>query len=160
MVRSQAESPVSGEERHELDWLALRLAPGLGTRLAARLASVFGDPRAVFRASPAELEEHGVPPLVARQVIASPAYEEAQREWERSRQAGCELVVYNDPRYPEILRQIFDPPVLLYCRGNVELLSAPAIAVVGARKPTPYGLAVAERLAADFTARGLVIVRG
>jgi len=79
---------------------------------------------------------------------------------EQSRKAGCELIVYNDPRYPEMLRQIFDPPVLLYCRGNVDLLSAPAVAVVGARKPTPYGLAVAERLAADLAARGLAIVSG
>jgi DNA processing protein len=160
MVPSQAQAPDPDREGHALDWLALKLSPGLGTRLAARLAGVFGDPRAVFQASPGELEQHGVPPLVARQLASSPAYEEAQREWERSRKEGCEMVVYNDPRYPELLRQIFDPPVLLYCRGNLELLSAPAIAVVGARKPTPYGLAVAERLAADLATRGLVIVSG
>jgi DNA processing protein len=128
--------------------------------LAARLAVAFGDPRAVFQASPGALEQHGVPPLVARMLASSPAYEEAQRELERSRKQGCEIVVYNDPRYPVLLRQIFDPPVLLYCRGNIELLSAPGIAVVGARKPTPYGLAVAERLAADLSARGLVVISG
>jgi DNA processing protein len=160
MVPSQAQSLDPASEGQALDWLALKLSPGLGTRLAARLAVAFGDPRAVFQASPQEIEKHGVPPLVARMLASSPAYEEAQRELTRSRKEGCEIVVYNDPRYPEILRQIFDPPVLLYCRGNVELLSAPGIAVVGARKPTPYGLAVAERLAADLSARGLVIVSG
>jgi DNA processing protein len=164
MVPSQAQSPdpqrEGDSEGQALHWLALKLSPGLGTRLAARLAGVFGDPRAVFQASPSDLEQHGVPPLVARMLSSSPAYEEAQRELERSRKFGCEIVVYSDARYPEILRQIFDPPVLLYCRGNLELLSAPAIAMVGARKPTPYGLAVAERLAADLASRGLVIVSG
>ena len=124
MVPSQAQSPdPQGEgdrEGRALDWLALKLSPGLGTRLAARLAVAFGDPRAVFQASPGALEQHGVPPLVARMLASSPAYEEAQRELERSRKEGCEIVVYNDPRYPEILRQIFDPPVLLYCRGNLD----------------------------------------
>lgn len=93
-------------------------------------------------------------------MTASPAYEEAQRELEKARKEGCEIVTYSDDRYPELLRQIFDPPVVLYCRGNLELLTAPGIAVVGARKPTPYGLAVAERLAADLAARGLVINSG
>src|ERR1035438_10514057 len=84
MVPSQAQSPdPQGEGDREgcaLDWLALKLSPGLGTRLAARLAVAFGDPRAVFQASPGALEQHGVPPLVARMLASSPAYEEAQRE--------------------------------------------------------------------------------
>jgi len=147
-----------------LHWLALKLSAGIGTRIAARLANAFGDPRAIFQAAPAELETHGVPPLIARQLGktsgSTSGFEEAQKELERATQAGCEIVSYSDARYPELLRQIFDPPVVLYCRGNVELLSAPAIAVVGARKPTPYGLAVAGRLASDLTARGLVIVSG
>jgi DNA processing protein len=143
-----------------LHWLALKLSPGLGTRIAARLASAFGDARAIFRAAPADLETHGVPPLIARQLSKSSGFEEAQQELERAAKAGCEIVCYSDARYPELLRQIFDPPVVLYCRGNLDLLSAPAVAVVGARKPTPYGLAVAGRLASDLATRGLVIVSG
>ena len=67
---------------------------------------------------------------------------------------------YSDERYPELLKQIFDPPVVLYCKGNVSLLTAPGIAVVGARKPTPYGLAVAERMAIDLASHGLVVTSG
>ena len=143
-----------------LDWLALKLAPGLGTRLAARLITAFGHPRAVFRAAPGELEAQGLAPLVARTLGQGPVFEEAAKELEKVRQAGAELIAFSDPRYPEILRQIFDPPVVLYAKGNTELLAASSLAIVGARKPTPYGLAVAERMAADLATRGLVIVSG
>jgi len=143
-----------------LDWLALKLAPGLGTRLAARLITAFGHPRAVFRAAPGELEAQGIAPLVARTIGQGPVFEEAAKELEKVRQAGAEVIPFSDPRYPEILRQIFDPPVVLYAIGNTELLAAPSLAVVGARKPTPYGLAVAERMATDLATRGLVIISG
>ncbi len=143
-----------------LSWLALKLAPGLGTRLAARLIGVYGHPDAVFRASPSELESRGVPEAVARNLALGQAFEQAARELERVRHLGCQLVTYADPRYPETLRQTFDPPVLLYARGDVELLAAPSVAIVGARKPTPYGLAISERLAADLARRGLVVISG
>src|SRR5207245_9708298 len=65
-----------------------------------------------------------------------------------------------DPRYPRPLREIFDPPILLFARGRVELLQTLGIGVVGTRRPTPYGLAVAERLAGDLAHAGLTIVSG
>ena len=143
-----------------LDWLALKLAPGLGTRLASRLVMALGSPRAVLQASPGALEEHGVAPLQARSLSQPSLFEEAVKELERIRKEGCEIVTFADPRYPERLRQIFDPPVVLYARGKVDLLQAPCLAVVGARKPTPYGLAVAERMSSDLASRGLVVVSG
>ncbi len=143
-----------------LDWLALKLSPGLGPRLTSRLIAAFHHPRAVFEAPPSELEAQGVPPLVARGMGQRTAFEEATKEQERVRALGCEIVTLVDPRYPEALRQIFDPPLVLYALGNVELLSTLSLAVVGARKPTPYGLAVAERMAADLASRGLTIVSG
>lgn len=159
-MATSPESVRAESDNEALSWLALKLTPGLGTRLAARLIGALGHPQAVFGASPKELEAHGLPPLVARTLGQGPGFEEAAKELERVRKLGCELVTYRDRRYPELLRQIFDPPVVLYARGNVELLSAFSIAVVGARKPTPYGLAVAERLSADLATRGLVIISG
>ncbi len=64
------------------------------------------------------------------------------------------------PRYPQALREIFDPPVVLFARGRVELLGSLALAMVGTRRPTPYGVAVAERLAGDLAHAGLTIVSG
>jgi DNA processing protein len=106
------------------------------------------------------LEKHGIAPLVARSLGQGPVFEEAAKELEKVRGLGAELIPFSDPRYPQLLREIFDPPVVLYAMGNADLLAAPSVAVVGARKPTPYGLAVAERIATDLAGRGLVIISG
>ena len=74
--------------------------------------------------------------------------------------AGAEVVTIGDPRYPQPLREIFDPPILLFARGRVELLQSLMLGVVGTRRPTPYGLAVAERLSGDLAHAGLTIVSG
>jgi DNA processing protein len=70
------------------------------------------------------------------------------------------LLTLDDPGYPGYLREIFDPPFVLYCEGDVEALRNPAVAVVGARRPTPYGRAVAEKLAGDLAGRGCVVASG
>lgn len=143
-----------------LCWLALRLAPGLGTRLASRLIEAFGHPRAIFDASPTELQAYGLPPVVAQSLSAGAAFEAAAEEAARLAKGGAELVTWADSRFPRMLKEIFDPPVLLYARGDLSLLSEACLAIVGSRKPTPYGTAVAERLASDLASRGVVIVSG
>jgi DNA processing protein len=70
------------------------------------------------------------------------------------------LVTIYDPRYPQALRDIFDPPILLFVRGRVELLQTLCLGMVGTRRPTPYGVAVAERLAGDLARAGLTIASG
>ena len=143
-----------------LCWLALRLAPGLGTRLASRLIEAFGHPRAIFDASPTELQAYGLPPVVAQSLSAGAAFEAAAEEAARLAKGGAELVTWADSRFPRMLKEIFEPPVLLYARGDLSLLSEACLAIVGSRKPTPYGTAVAERLASDLASRGVVIVSG
>jgi len=73
---------------------------------------------------------------------------------------GVALVPWSDAAYPAALAAITDPPPVLWARGNLAALSRPAVAIVGSRAGTPYGLSVAERLAADLAARGLVVVSG
>src|SRR5207244_5202166 len=76
--------------------------------------------------------------------------------------ALCDAVAITmgDSRYPTSLREIFDPPILLFARGRVELLASLGLGVVGTRRPTPYGLAVAERLSGDLAHAGLTIASG
>src|SRR5580704_8671192 len=74
--------------------------------------------------------------------------------------AGAQVVALDDPRYPAQLKQIYDPPLVLYVRGSDAVISQPGIALVGTRHPTPYGLGMSERLACDLAARGLVIFSG
>jgi DNA processing protein len=84
----------------------------------------------------------------------------AYDEMGRVAASGVSIVCLDDSTYPAQLRQIYDPPLILYVRGNVEAITQPGIAVVGTRHPTPYGLGMAERLACDLANRGLVIFSG
>jgi DNA processing protein len=149
---------VSTEE--ELHWLALRMVPGLGTRKAGLLIERFRSPQAVFRASPSELEDAGLSGGVARSIASGCSFEDAALQQQKLRETGTTLVTLGDAAYPPALRAIFDPPTVLFARGNVELLQDLMIGVVGTRRPTPYGVAAAERLGADLAQAGLTIVSG
>jgi len=153
------ESPVLSREE-ELHWLALRLVPGLGSRTAGKLLDRFRTPQAIFRASRSELEGAGVSGSVAQSIASGCAFEDAAGQHEKMAQSGAVLVALGDPRYPRALREIYDPPILLFARGRVELLQSVTLGVVGTRRPTPYGLAVAERLSADLAHAGLTIASG
>ncbi len=153
------QSPVLSREE-ELHWLALKLVPGLGTRTSGKLLDRFRTPQAIFRASRTELEAVGLSGAVAQSVASGCTFEDAALQQERMLQAGAILVTIGDSQYPRPLREIFDPPMLLFARGRVELLQTLSLGVVGTRRPTPYGLAVAERLAGDLAHAGLTIVSG
>ena len=149
---------LSREE--ELYWLALKLVPGLGTRSSAKLLERFRTPQAIFRASRTELESAGVSGAVAQSIASGISFEDAAAQQDKITESGAVVVTMSDPRYPQPLREIFDPPVVLFARGRVELLQSLAVAVVGTRRPTPYGLAVAERISGDLAHAGLTIVSG
>jgi DNA processing protein len=151
-------SVLSREE--ELYWLALKLIPGLGTRTSGKLLDRFRTPQAIFRATRTELEGAGLSGTVAQSIASGCSFEDAAAQQQKMLDAGAELVTIGDPRYPQPLREIFDPPVLLFVRGRVELLQTLMLGVVGTRHPTPYGLAVAERLSGDLAHAGLTIVSG
>ncbi|HLH19168.1 MAG TPA: DNA-processing protein DprA [Bryobacteraceae bacterium] len=149
---------LSREE--ELHWLALKLIPGLGTRNSGKLLDRFRTPQAIFRASRTELEGAGVSGAVAQSIVSGCTFEDAVAQQQKMLECGAELVTIGDPRYPEPLREIFDPPIVLFARGRIELLHTLAVGVVGTRRPTPYGIAVAERLSADLAHAGLTIASG
>ncbi len=150
--------PLSKED--ELHWLALVLVPGLGTRMAGKLLDRFRTPQAVFRASRTELEAAGVSGAVAQSIASGCSFEEALDQQQRMAERGVTAIARSDPRYPPVLREIFDPPVLLFAMGRLELLQPFHFAVVGTRRPTPYGVAAAERLSSDLARAGLTIVSG
>jgi len=150
--------------RQELDrytyWLAVLLTPGVGARLAAELLKRFGAPEKIFAARLTELEACGLPAPVAQTIVSGAPLKAAEQELEKVRQLGCQLLAWDEPDYPSLLKEIYDPPVLLYVRGDPSVLSSHCLAMVGARKPSPYGQQVGERLAEDLAARGLTIVSG
>ena len=156
---SDSPAPTSNRPSHTL-WLALTLTPGLGPTRAKRLVEFFGGVEGVFRASLTELEAAGLPAGAAQSLATGRSIELAQDEMGKAARAGVSVVSMDDPEYPPELRQIYDPPLLLYVRGNVAAISQPGIAMVGTRHPTPYGMGMAERLACDLATRKLVIFSG
>jgi DNA processing protein len=149
---------ISQEE--ELHWLALRMAPGLGALRSYRLIEKWKSPQAVFRASSSELEACGLSPALAHSITSGCSFEEAVDQQEAAREIGARVIPIYDPLYPQRLRDTYDPPLVLFARGRVELLQSYAVAIVGTRRPSPYGLAAAERLSADLAQAGLTIVSG
>lgn len=144
----------------EIGWLALTLTPGLGPTRARKLVEFFGNVAGVFNASLTELEAAGLPAQAAQSLGTGRSVELAHDEIAKAAAAEIKLVTLDDAEYPARLRQIYDPPLVLYVRGNVGVLAQPGIAVIGTRHPTPYGTGMAERLASDLTNRGLVILSG
>ena len=149
---------VSPSATHLLEWLALTLTQGLGPTRCRKLVEHFGTPEAVFRASLTELESTGIQVVSAQSIATGKSGELAREEIANAAGAGVTVISIDDPSYPPRLREIYDPPLILYVRGSPEVLPKPGIAVVGTRHPTPYGSGMAERLSCDLAIQGLVIV--
>lgn len=145
-----------------LYWLALNFVPGLGTRNAIRLLQIFGHPERIFHASLSELQAAvpRVPLALAEAIHSGLPFEQAADERRKADGLGVDIIPYRDPRYPERLKQVADPPILLYARGKTELLASHSVAVVGTRRPTAYGRNVAEKVTRDLVRAGLTHVSG
>lgn len=144
----------------DLCWLALHLVCRGPSAAARRVLGRFGAVNAVFRAARAEFEGLRVDEAAVEAIVSGEAIDQAGRELEKIGRKGYTLLTLDSPGYPGYLREIFDPPFVLYVEGDAETLRNPAVAVVGARRPTPYGRAVAEKLAGDLAGRGCVVVSG
>jgi DNA processing protein len=147
-------------QEETLHWLALRMVPGLGSVGTLRLLERLKSPMAIFRASASELEACGMSPAQARAIASGCTFDEALEQQQKMLDAGAQLIAVQDSRYPAQLREIYDPPLIMFASGRVELLREHAIGIVGTRRPTPYGMAVAERFGADLAKAGLVIISG
>ena len=107
-----------------------------------------------------ELEGLQLPAQSAQFISSGEAGHAADQELEKLAGTGATIVTYREEAYPERLREIYDPPPVLWVRGDAGLLSRPSLAVVGTRHPTPYGTGMAEMLARDLAMRGLIILSG
>lgn len=157
---SERPANTAANEQEQLAWLALVMTEGLGPRRIWRAVDACGSAEAVLAQPLTQLEALKLPSAAAQSISSGHSREEAEKEWTRIQEGGGALVTPADPVYPERLREIFDPPAVLWIRGDATLLSRPGIAVVGTRHPTPYGTGMAEVLSRDLAARGLVILSG
>ena len=146
------------------DWLTLSFLPGLGCNLINRLVQEAGTPGAVLRAGALVKNIPGIGPrlleLLADAKQLATAHQRALRELDQHAERKISLLSLSSPEYPDSLRSIPDSPVLLYFSGNLDWLTHPAVAIIGARTATEYGRRISSMLAAELAAMSITIVSG
>jgi DNA processing protein len=140
-------------------WLGLHRAPGIGSRTFAALLRYFGSPEAIFRAQPSDWSVIGLKQITI-DYLQKPHWERIEEDlrWLNGGERFC--LTLEDDRYPALLREIADPPPVLFVLGNLEALSIRQIAMVGSRNPSPSGQTIARELAGALVRAGFGIVSG
>ena len=143
------------------DWVALNMTPGVGPRAATKLLERFGSAEAVFGARRSELEGLRLRPETIESVIKREFEQKATEEIERVRELGGDVIVMDDGVYPQLLREIDDPPIVLYVQGDWQIcVENPCVGFVGSRRSSTYGVNASEMLARDLAKKGVTIVSG
>lgn len=153
--------PNNRQDRELFYWLALRLAPGVGSIRFARLLRLFKSPEAVFKASALDLAR--LPRLPQKTINALTRFDwgrQVEDELKRVRDRGLKLITLNSPEYPARLKEIHDPPPVLWVAGGIRREDLAAVALVGSRGATDYGRETAARLAGDLAGAGVCVVSG
>ncbi|HTK37802.1 MAG TPA: DNA-processing protein DprA [Pyrinomonadaceae bacterium] len=142
-------------------WISLNMTPGVGPRAATKLLERFGSAENVFHARRAELESLRLKPETIESIIKCEFHEKAAEELERVRSLGGDVLILDDGSYPNLLREIADPPITLYVRGEWQAcFDQPCVGVIGSRMCSTYGQNSSEMLARDLASRGICIVSG
>jgi len=141
--------------------LRLHLVPGIGPRTSQTLLEAFGSPADVLQASEAELlSVDGIGPKLVKAIRAARTSTEAETELERSRAIGASLVARGMSGYPALLAQIPDAPAVLYSQGRLLPQDEIAVAIVGSRRCTYYGISQAEKFAGGLARSGVTVISG
>ena len=143
------------------DWVELNMTPGIGPRAAAKLLERFGSAGAVYSATRAELEQLRLAPEAVDAIIGRELQARAETEIDEIRKLGGDILLLDDGVYPSSLREIYDPPLVLYVKGAwADCLDQPCLGVVGSRRCSTYGQNSASMLARDLARRGVTVVSG
>ncbi|RKU12474.1 DNA-protecting protein DprA [Candidatus Poribacteria bacterium] len=139
----------------------LNLIPGIGNYTIRRLLAAFGSAEKSIAATSEELAQiDGLTPDVRQQLIDGRSRAPLAQELQLIEQHQCHIVTISDESYPPLLKQIHDPPVLLYIIGKFPLQDTPSVAIVGSRSPTEYGKTTSQQLSYQLAERGITVVSG
>lgn len=142
-------------------WISLNMTPGIGPRKATQLLERFGSAENVFHATRGELESLRLKAETIESILKREFHEKAVEEFEKIKDLGGDVLILDDGSYPYLLREIADPPITLYVKGDWQAcFDAPCIAVIGSRKCSTYGENASEMLSRDLAENGVCIVSG
>ncbi len=137
------------------------MTPQIGPRAATRLLEKFGSAENVFHATRSELEQLRLKPESIESILKREFHEKAEEELEKVREIGGDVLNLDDGSYPFLLREISDPPITLYVKGDWQAcFDAPCVAIVGSRRCSTYGENASQMLARDLAANGICIISG
>jgi DNA processing protein len=143
------------------DWITLNMIPGIGGTNFRRLVEFFGSPGAVLSASLRDLNRlRGLTPAVCQSIIDNRDKIPVSREMDLVKKYDCKVINIRDESYPSNLKAIYDPPQVLYIKGDLSPDDSLSVSVVGTRSASPYGKMVAEKISGDLAARGITVVSG
>ncbi len=140
--------------------LALSLVPGLGTRCLNQLVHKYGSPKELLRSPPGKVGRFFLSREIRTFISSGGARRAADQAIQDSSEKGIRILSVFDEEYPHLLKQIFDPPAILYGCGNLEVLRRPSVAVVGSRRCSVYGKEVTQKITREISSLGLSVVSG
>ncbi|MBI4657200.1 MAG: DNA-protecting protein DprA [Elusimicrobia bacterium] len=148
------------QEREKLAKIKLNAFPYLRTDWIARLADLYGGAAEILKKSPGDISKDGAVSIeTARRFLEAAGKMDPEKEIKEVSKNGGRILTSQDPDFPELLKAIYDPPLVLYVRGDIRP-KAPAVALVGTRRPTNYGKKTADEISSALASAGLVIVSG
>jgi len=141
--------------------IALSIIPGFGCRRVYNLVKQTKDTENIFNLSKRELRSvEGIGEASALSLLSFDDWDKVDEIIDKTEENGSEIITLADPEYPQLLKQIYDPPVLFWMKGDPAALSKPGVAVVGTRNTSPYGRNMAKKLTGELAEEDLCIFSG
>lgn len=143
------------------EFVALHLIDNLGAQRIRMLLQGVSHPQLIFRLERHELEQiHGIGPMTADDIVTFNKWSEVDRILAKTERTGAQIMTFWDDDYPALLREIYDPPIMLWIRGDRSVLDTHSISIVGTRKAGKYGRRMADKFARALVEQGLTVVSG
>lgn len=141
-------------------WVGFNLIRGIGAVRMQALIQHFGDLESAWKAAPVELAGAGLGRKLVERIVQARAQVDLDKVWERIQSQGIGVLTWQDEAYPQRLKEIEQPPPVLYLRGEYLADDLFAVAIVGTRRVTPYGRQITEELAAYLAGNGITVISG
>lgn len=143
------------------EFVALHLIDNVGAQRIRLLLQFVENPQLIFRLEQSELETiRGIGPKTAEEIVSFNEWDEVDRIIEKTHRTGAEIMTYWDQDYPALLREIYDPPIILWVKGNRKALDTTCVSIVGTRKAGDYALEMTRKFSGALVEQGLTIVSG